>query len=389
MIKYITLTTCAIFIACNLTTGNTSLQQRNVDSANIESTNFEIKEDVIWLNTIINETDTIKTIFDTGALLCYQMSVSDMNKVFPNGRETQQYNKAYSTVDTTNVENIKIVGYEYLGRKILINKRDHSLCGPRYEIDNRMWVFDMENRILTITDSIDESNYPLKYKFFFFKRGNERFAPFVNIPFIMSNGIDSIHTDLCYMLDTGTARSFWISNPTDEIESFAIRANHKEEIDLNTCRNKNYKNISFIVDLQIDGEDKIYRGMEARIFTPTSIRSLFKDVERLNGGKQIVGTIGAQFLKNFNFVIDLRNEQLLLMPVQTNYPSPSFVKYDFTVGKDNRVFSLNKEGYSINNGVSLNDSVVSANGKAWVDYSKREQDSLLVVARNVEWVFEK
>lgn len=119
------------------------------------------------------------------------------------------------------------------------------------------------------------------------------------------------------------------------------------------------------------------------------MRAEFKDVEKGNGGKRVVGTIGMQFLKNFNFVIDLKNERLLLKPVQTNYPSKPIIKYDFRADKENRVYMMNINGYSINNGVSLNDSVISANGKAWVDYSKKEKDSLLVVAKDVEWVFEK
>lgn len=163
-----------------------------------------------------------------------------------------------------------------------------------------------------------------------------------------------------------------------------------QEIDRWMSEKRGDKKILFASDYTIDGTECRQNGMKVVIYTGVrSMRAEFKDVEKGNGGKRVVGTIGMQFLKNFNFVIDLKNERLLLKPVQTNYPSKPIIKYDFRADKENRVYMMNINGYSINNGVSLNDSVISANGKAWVDYSKKEKDSLLVVAKDVEWVFEK
>lgn len=66
------------------------------------------------------------------------------------------------------------------------------------------------------------------------------------------------------------------------------------------------------------------------------------------------------------------------MPIKRN---------DFRVDKRNKVHMKKRYGSNIN--VSLNDSVISANGKAWVDYSEMEKDSLLSAAKDVEWVFER
>lgn len=377
---------CAILCAC--TSGNQSAHTytNDTDRTLVDNSNFEIEYDVIRMNTVINGTDTINAIFDTGALVHYYMDAVNFEKLFPNHQKITNING----ITISEGDSISILGYNYLGKTIMNAGTNLSLFGPRYEVDYRMWKFDMENRILSITDSIDESQYPLKFNIYFDTRGKDRIVPFVNIPIIFSNGNDSVRTDCCYMVDTGTPFSFCITDPTQEFIDFAIMADGLQEIDRWMSEKRGDKKILFASDYTIDGTECRQNGMKVVIYTGVrSMRAEFKDVEKGNGGKRVVGTIGMQFLKNFNFVIDLKNERLLLKPVQTNYPSKPIIKYDFRADKENRVYMMNINGYSINNGVSLNDSVISANGKAWVDYSKKEKDSLLVVAKDVEWVFEK
>lgn len=374
--------TSVLVCACSSGNQSTATDASMTDSATVDISNFEIKNDVISMNTTINGTDTINAIFDTGALLYYSLNKSDYDRLFPD----YQRKNSMEMFDSTRVNSINIVGFDYLGKEI-ISVNFESLFGPRYEVDYRMWSMDMENRVLSINDSIDDSQYPLIYKLFFHKRGDKRIAPFVNIPISFTNGKDSINTDWCYLLDTGTPFSFEMTDPTDNFIDFADNSNPHKEIDIWMSDKMKDKKMTFTADYSLDGSEYQHNDMKIDIYTGVrSIRSEFRNIEKINGGKRVVGTIGTQFLKNYNFVIDLKNERLLLKPVKTNFPSLPIVRNDFRVDKNNKVY---KKKYGAETNVSLNDSVVSANGKAWVDYSKREQDSLLSVAKDVEWVFEK
>ncbi len=83
---------CAILCAC--TSGNQSAHTytNDTDRTLVDNSNFEIEYDVIRMNTVINGTDTINAIFDTGALVHYHMDAVNFEKLFPNHQKITNIN---------------------------------------------------------------------------------------------------------------------------------------------------------------------------------------------------------------------------------------------------------------------------------------------------------
>lgn len=80
------------------------------------------------------------------------------------------------------------------------------------------------------------------------KKGR-KLAPFVQVPVKMVSGTDTLNTNYCYMLDTGTPVGFAIINVPPKLDSFIMRHEHIEyENDFSLTR-KNMRHVHFVTDV--------------------------------------------------------------------------------------------------------------------------------------------
>lgn len=197
-----------------------------------DNTNLRIDQDRIITPVVINATDTLEMLFDTGCLVGCMLPQS----LAENYADSLTVTQPGAVVSHIAVKDISLGGQSLNDNRIYhVPDEEFDVVGPvdlpcviapAYATEERIWCFDFDNRMFSIreTDTLPEN--AIVYPLLFAKYKDRKIAPFVNIPMTLSYGDRSLSTDYVYLLDTGTPYGFCITDPPAELEDFVSRIPH-------------------------------------------------------------------------------------------------------------------------------------------------------------------
>lgn len=351
-----------------------------------DNTNLRIDQDRIYTPVIINETDTIEMMFDTGCMVGCLMSRS-LAANYADSLPVMQ--------PGTGMPNIE-VGSISLGGRLLnddriyyypdVEEAPEPLIAPMYATEERIWRFDFDNRMLSICETDTLPDNAVVYPLLFAKYKERKIAPFVNIPMTISCGDRALYTDYVYMLDTGTPSGFAITDPPAELSDFVSHIPHWEIEDAFCSEYPDRK----IRDFKVDIDMPPFVLQEVRCVFDTGLRSFSEEYKHfLPGiGKPIAGTLGMRMLKRFNMILDFKNDQLILTPAQRTYPSKPANRVGFWCDANGVVNRIRTNDAAYGQGLRLGDTVMTVDGIRWTDISKERREEIYSTEGSRVWIIE-
>lgn len=343
-------------------------------------TNLRIDQDGIFTPVILNATDTLEMLFDTGCLVGCLLPRS----LAENYADSLVVSTQQGTASSIEVKSISLGG-QSLNSNIVhhVPVETEATIAPVYATEERVWCFDLDNSIFSIceTDTLPEN--AIVYPLLFAKYKDRKIAPFVNIPMTLSCGDHSLSTDYIYLLDTGTPYGFTITDPPTELENFVSRIPHWE-IEDNLCsENPGRKLLDFEVD--IDTPDFILPHV--RCVFDTGLRSMSGEFKGFlpDVRKPIVGTLGMRILKHFNMILDFKNGRLILTPAQRTFPSKPANRVGFWCDSKGVVTRIRTNDAAYGQGLRLADTVMTVNGSRWIDIPQQRREELYSTKGHSIW----
>lgn len=266
-----------------------------------DNTNLRIDQDRIITPVVINATDTLEMLFDTGCLVGCMLPQS----LAENYADSLTVTQPGAVVSHIAVKDISLGGQSLNDNRIYhVPDEEFDVVGPvdlpcviapAYATEERIWCFDFDNRMFSIreTDTLPEN--AIVYPLLFAKYKDRKIAPFVNIPMTLSYGDRSLSTDYVYLLDTGTPYGFCITDPPAELEDFVSRIPHWKIEDRFSAEIPDRQHLDFEVDIDMPP----FVLPDVRCDFDTGLRSFAEEFKNfLPGiGKPIVGTLGMRILK--------------------------------------------------------------------------------------------
>ena len=355
-----------------------------------DNTNLRIDQDRIVTPVVINATDTLEMLFDTGCMV---------GCLLPQSLAENYADSLTVTQPGTSVSNIVVEDISLGGRSLNDNRIYHvpderidivgpidlaCTIAPVYATEERIWCFDFDNRMFSIreTDTLPEN--AIVYPLLFAKYKDRKIAPFVNIPMTLSYGDCSLSTDYLYMLDTGTPHGFVITDPPAELEDFVSRIPHWKIEDRFCAELPDRQLLDFEVDINIPPfvlpDVRCAFDTELRSFSD-QFRNYLKDID-----KPIVGTLGMRILKHFNMILDFKNDRLILTPAQRTYPSKPANRTGFWCDSQGVVTRIRTNDAAYGQGLRLKDTVMTVNGLRWTDISEEKREDIYSTEERTVWV---
>ncbi|MEG2612523.1 MAG: hypothetical protein RR971_03415 [Alistipes sp.] len=344
------------------------------------NTNLRIHYDIMYTPVIINSTDTIELLFDTGCLVGCLLPQS----LARNYADTMVNNGWLQSASKIKVNSIEL-GTQSLNSNIInsVPVDMEGLIAPIYAEEKRIWCFDFDNQIFSIRDCDTLPKGALVYPLQFAKYKDKKLAPFVNLPMTIKNGCDSLQTDYIYLFDTGTPSGFAITDPPKELSDFVSAIPHWQIEDSYCLQLPDRELREFEVDINL--ASNILPNTEC-VFD-TSLRSVSKEFKAYlpNITKPIVGTLGMRILKHFNIILDFKNNRLILTPAQHIYPSKPSNQTGFWCNQKGVIIRIRKNDKAYQQGIRLGDTVLTVNGVQWINISDKETESLYSAPERSIW----
>jgi len=336
-----------------------------------DNTNLRIDQDRIYTPVIINETDTIEMLFDTGCMVGCLMSQS----LATNYADSLTAMQPKTSVQSIEVESISLGGRSLNSNSIYsVPVETEAQIAPLYATEERTWCLDFDNRMFSIceTDSLSENT--IVYPLLFAKYKDRKIAPFVNIPMTISYGECALYTDYVYMLDTGTPYGFCITDPTTELSDFVTHIPHWEIEDYFCSEYPSRKIWNFAVDIDMPP----FILQDVRCVFDTGLRSFSEEYKNFlpDISKPIVGTLGMRILKHFNMILDFKNDRLILTPAQRTYASKPANLVGFWCDAKGVITRIRTNDVAYGQGLRLGDTVMTVDGIRWTDISKERREEI-------------
>ncbi|WP_418683806.1 hypothetical protein [Alistipes putredinis] len=354
-----------------------------------DNTNLRIDQDRIFTPVVINATDTLEMLFDTGCLVGCMLPQS----LAENYADSLTVTQSGAVVSHIAVEDISLGGRSLNDNRIyhvpdeefdVVGPVDLAcLIAPAYATEKRIWCFDFDNRMFSIreTDTLPEN--AIVYPLLFAKYKDRKIAPFVNIPTTLSYGDRSLSTDYVYLLDTGTPYGFAITDPPAELEDFVSRIPHWKIEDRFCAEIPDRQLLDFEVDIDMPP----FVLPDVRCDFDTGLRSYAEEFKNfLPGiGKPIVGTLGMRILKHFNMILDFRNDRLILVPAQRTYPSKPANRTGFWCDSQGVVTRIRTNDAAYGQGLRLKDTVMTVDGIRWTDIPEEKREDIYSTEERTVW----
>ena len=354
-----------------------------------DNTNLRIDQDRIITPVVINATDTLEMLFDTGCLVGCMLPQS----LAENYADSLTVTQPGAVVSHIAVKDISLGGQSLNDNRIYhVPDEEFDVVGPvdlpcviapAYATEERIWCFDFDNRMFSIreTDTLPEN--AIVYPLLFAKYKDRKIAPFVNIPMTLSYGDRSLSTDYVYLLDTGTPYGFCITDPPAELEDFVSRIPHWKIEDRFSAEIPDRQHLDFEVDIDMPP----FVLPDVRCDFDTGLRSFAEEFKNfLPGiGKPIVGTLGMRILKHFNMILDFRNALLILTPAQRTYPSKPVNRTWFWCDSQGVVTRIRTNDAAYGQGLRLKDTVMTVDGIRWTDIPEEKREDIYSTEERTVW----
>ena len=312
--------------------------------------NFCIKDGFIYVDAIINDTDTINALFDTGAPCGLHLPKNDtifsnrnVSVAFDNGlryntKTSRWWGKSYLIgLDNMNQYRYLSINYDSLRLQQLPDSSiiDHSGA--------KVFDYELNTGVLFI-------EVPIAY----YRHGKE------------------FKNKYKFLVDTGWTNGLAITDPPKEFDEFIHSLDYRYRY-MNENDNKK-DNLLF----ELDSIDFAGYKMDDIHGLYVYSRSL-KDYHKNNA----IGIIGLEILKEFNTIIDFKDQQLILKPT-TNKEAFPLDYFDWTLGfnismKDKSVHIIEKGSEAEKAGIQLGDTIYSINGIPSSQLDKAAMDSLVLL----------
>ena len=354
-----------------------------------DNTNLRIDQDRIITPVVINATDTLEMLFDTGCLVGCMLPQS----LAENYADSLTVTQPGAVVSHIAVKDISLGGQSLNDNRIYhVPDEEFDVVGPvdlpcviapAYATEERIWCFDFDNRMFSIreTDTLPEN--AIVYPLLFAKYKDRKFAPFSNIPLSLSYVYRSLSTDYVYLLDTGTPYGFCITDPPAELEDFVSRIPHWKIEDRFSAEIPDRQHLDFEVDIDMPP----FVLPDVRCDFDTGLRSFAEEFKNfLPGiGKPIVGTLGMRILKHFNMILDFRNDRLILTPAQRTYPSKPVNRTGFWCDSQGVVTRIRTNDAAYGQGLRLKDTVMTVDGIRWTDIPEEKREDIYSTEERTVW----
>ena len=354
-----------------------------------DNTNLRIDQDRIITPVVINATDTLEMLFDTGCLVGCMLPQS----LAENYADSLTVTQPGAVVSHIAVKDISLGGQSLNDNRIYhVPDEEFDVVGPvdlpcviapAYATEERIWCFDFDNRMFSIreTDTLPENAMFIHCSLRSIK--DRKIAPFVNIPMTLSYGDRSLSTDYVYLLDTGTPYGFCITDPPAELEDFVSRIPHWKIEDRFSAEIPDRQHLDFEVDIDMPP----FVLPDVRCDFDTGLRSFAEEFKNfLPGiGKPIVGTLGMRILKHFNMILDFRNDRLILTPAQRTYPSKPVNRTGFWCDSQGVVTRIRTNDAAYGQGLRLKDTVMTVDGIRWTDIPEEKREDIYSTEERTVW----
>ena len=354
-----------------------------------DNTNLRIDQDRIITPVVINATDTLEMLFDTGCLVGCMLPQS----LAENYADSLTVTQPGAVVSHIAVKDISLGGQSLNDNRIYhVPDEEFDVVGPvdlpcviapAYATEERIWCFDFDNRMFSIreTDTLPEN--AIVYPLLFAKYKDRKIAPFVNIPMTLSYGDRSLSTDYVYLLDTGTQYRYCITEHPAELEDFVSRIPHWKIEDRFSAEIPDRQHLDFEVDIDMPP----FVLPDVRCDFDTGLRSFAEEFKNfLPGiGKPIVGTLGMRILKHFNMILDFRNDRLILTPAQRTYPSKPVNRTGFWCDSQGVVTRIRTNDAAYGQGLRLKDTVMTVDGIRWTDIPEEKREDIYSTEERTVW----
>jgi hypothetical protein len=343
---YLVLLCATLFYGCN--NEGQVLKHKPEKNIPVGAVALNVVRNRIVISSIVNETKC-KLEFDTG---------------FPGGGLTELFSKKINaSIDSESglINNIKsmIIGGDtvkfpkltlYEGRM----KYD-GLLGfniKRELKEKRIWEFSISKNYLKIWDNDSCLNYVNMVRMPFYI--DDRWNVLVVQPQIDFCGDNEMfRTNYKYLFDTGTPFFCCITKDLDNLDMFL---KHQSFIDKDIP--PKFINITYNLAGFCYNQDTINSGSFELIRTPFGPRNT-----------DFYGTLGVEFIKHYDFIIDFNRKEILLSRNNIQYSNSEYRinNMGFDIQKslssdEYKVLSISKKSNAEKSGIKLGDVLLSING---------------------------
>ncbi len=313
--------------------------------------NFHIDNGAIWVDVIVNNKDSVKAIFDTGAPT--GLILSDCDNVISSG-------VAKVSFDGDLHYNTHISKWNHSNTLIGIRGMDqHRYLSINYD--------SMKVQLLPKGSIIDTlETIILDYEF-------NKGLIFVDIPITYYRHNNKFTGKYSFLVDTGWPSGFAITDPPNDYNDFI----HSIDFSYRYADNKDNRKDNLLFKLD-------------------SINFAGKTIERVNGcyvysrslnayhKNDVVGIIGLEILKEFNTIIDFEEQRIILKAHNINDQPFNLDYFNWTLGftisqSDKTVNVIEKNSEAERVGIRLGDFINSINGIPSYQLNKSVMDSLLLL----------
>lgn len=244
------------------------------------------------------------------------------------------------------------------------NLDEQSTFAPYYPDEHRIWDFNLDWEQLSI---YDRDTLPPGAVCFPIKRHPQ--AIFVQLPlrFESDNG-QEIASEDWYMLDTGSPFSLYLDDPDSRIWRYSDRMNYLTAA-------------STYLPGRLTRRVQIDRTYLADSILLPNMPVFFDELNttKLPFKIDAVGSVGIDVLKYFNFMIDLKNDRLILTRNHCEIdPHPHYFNNlgAYIDLKTRRVYRIDINSLADRSGVQLNDKVILFQNIDCDEITPRQRDSL-------------
>lgn len=318
--------------------------------------NLTVLENRISVALRMNDSIPIQIFFDSGTHVWLKLSEKIVRYYT---KDSSQKNESESPIAPAPYLQIDTASLFYPCTRI--NDLDTlSLFAPYYPNEKRIWDFNLDRNQLTLyhSDTIPPGAIVLPLQ-------RHPQALFVELPVGIKYDSITIQTNDLYMLDTGCPFSFYIQQPQTDIWRLSEKLEH---IDSNLeYAPRAYYRTAHIPKMTVADAVEIPESY-AVFCNMFSMQTAFKT--------KAVGMLGMDLLKYFNFMIDLKNDRLILSPNHVAWP-PTKLRWNrlgIYLDQTNTVFRMDLGSVADRSGILLGDRIVSLND---IDMTYSQQDSLM------------
>ncbi len=326
---------------------------------------FEYRLGLVILKVTINNND-YDFVLDTGAPNVISEELANTLNIKPIAvQKVEDSQNSKSNLGFARMDNINIGGLDFINTGVVISDIKSSQEVGCLNIDGfigsnlmrkAIWKFDYQNQIITITNTLSSLDIPSERKKIPF------FSEITGTPLcdISING----HTEKNVVIDLGSNGDITLSNKTyDKIR--------KNNIDISKMTLYGMGSSG----LYGTGEVDTLNFVIASDITFGDIR-LKKQIVEFSKGSS---TIGMNFFKNYDLIINWFNKEILLVR-NSEYDYSIHVGFGFSwLLEDEKLIvgSLTAESNAVKIGLKLNDQIIGINGEDYTSISAQRWCELL------------